>query len=119
MSCNYADGLSPYENKGVLGKAEKFDSEELVNEKCKKLVKMILASKHTVIHTGAGISTSAGIPDFRLVAVDIAVIVDYEVVTLLFILEALMVFGRWRKREKNLQLMFHSLTRHLQKRTWL
>lgn len=65
MSCNYADGLSPYDNKGVLGTAEQFDDEETVNEKCEQLAKMILASNHTVVHTGAGISTSAGIPDFR------------------------------------------------------
>uniref|UniRef100_A0A240PMX2 protein acetyllysine N-acetyltransferase n=1 Tax=Anopheles christyi TaxID=43041 RepID=A0A240PMX2_9DIPT len=65
MSCNYAEGLSKYENKGVLGAAEIFDAAELVEEKCEQLVKMILASKHTVVHTGAGISTSAGIPDFR------------------------------------------------------
>lgn len=30
-----------------------------------KLVDMILAAKHVVVHTGAGISTSTGIPDFR------------------------------------------------------
>ncbi|XP_053667492.1 NAD-dependent protein deacetylase Sirt6 [Anopheles marshallii] len=65
MSCNYAEGLSQYDNKGVLGLAEIFDAPELVEEKCEQLVKMILASKHTVVHTGAGISTSAGIPDFR------------------------------------------------------
>ncbi|XP_053681429.1 NAD-dependent protein deacetylase Sirt6 [Anopheles nili] len=65
MSCNYAEGLSKYENKGVLGVAEVFDSPELIENKCEQLVKMMLSSRHTVIHTGAGISTSAGIPDFR------------------------------------------------------
>lgn len=37
----------------------------MVNEKCAALADMIKSSKHVVIHTGAGISTSAGIPDFR------------------------------------------------------
>lgn len=44
-----------------------FDDENTVDEKCAKLAQMILASKHVVVHTGAGISTSAGIPDFRYV----------------------------------------------------
>uniref|UniRef100_A0A1B6K2Q4 protein acetyllysine N-acetyltransferase n=1 Tax=Homalodisca liturata TaxID=320908 RepID=A0A1B6K2Q4_9HEMI len=65
MSCNYADGLSPYENKGVLGVDEKFDSKEEVAEKVATLAAWIQESNHVVIHTGAGISTSAGIPDFR------------------------------------------------------
>lgn len=42
-----------------------FDDEKTVDDKCAKLAEMILASKHVVVHTGAGISTSAGIPDFR------------------------------------------------------
>lgn len=42
-----------------------FDDEKTVDEKCATLAQMILASKHVVCHTGAGISTSAGIPDFR------------------------------------------------------
>uniref|UniRef100_A0A182JG02 protein acetyllysine N-acetyltransferase n=1 Tax=Anopheles atroparvus TaxID=41427 RepID=A0A182JG02_ANOAO len=42
-----------------------FDLPELIETKCEELAKMILASRHTVVHTGAGISTSAGIPDFR------------------------------------------------------
>ncbi|CAH2049497.1 unnamed protein product, partial [Iphiclides podalirius] len=65
MSCNYAEGLSPYEHKGVLGIPEKFDAIDKLNEKCEVLSHLISESKHVVIHTGAGISTSAGIPDFR------------------------------------------------------
>ena len=66
MSCNYADGLSPYDHKGKLGQAEIFDSPEEVDRKVDLLAKWISEeSSHTVFYTGAGISTSAGIPDFR------------------------------------------------------
>ncbi|KAL5278017.1 SIRT6 family protein [Megaselia abdita] len=43
----------------------KFDDADTVELKCKQLVDLIKSSNHTVVHTGAGISTQAGIPDFR------------------------------------------------------
>uniref|UniRef100_A0A336K0Y7 protein acetyllysine N-acetyltransferase n=1 Tax=Culicoides sonorensis TaxID=179676 RepID=A0A336K0Y7_CULSO len=65
MSCNYAEGLSDYDNKGVLGIQERFDTEDEIHIKCRQLADLILNAKKVVVHTGAGISTSAGIPDFR------------------------------------------------------
>lgn len=65
MSCNYAEGLSDYHDKGILGVAERFDDEESVTQKCRQLADWMLTAKKVVIHTGAGISTAAGIPDFR------------------------------------------------------
>ncbi|KAI2810623.1 hypothetical protein RDWZM_002455 [Blomia tropicalis] len=65
MSVNYASGLSEYENKGVCGLNEIFDNEENLFKKAQQLSKWICESKHCVIYCGAGLSTAAGIPDFR------------------------------------------------------
>jgi mono-ADP-ribosyltransferase sirtuin 6 len=87
MSLDYAGSLSPYENKGKCGLAEKFDDLDQVKckkkknylpehmtsqliflysqAKCERLATLIRESKRIVALTGAGISTSCGIPDFR------------------------------------------------------
>ncbi|CAF3278170.1 unnamed protein product [Rotaria socialis] len=44
---------------------EYFDNPEELDEKIKKLADLIRNAKHFVVYTGAGISTSAGINDFR------------------------------------------------------
>jgi len=44
---------------------EHFDDEDVLEKKIKELARLIKRSKHLVAFTGAGISTSAGIPDFR------------------------------------------------------
>lgn len=64
-SDGYAGRLSEYSNKGVCGLPETTDSQRLFQSKVSKLAKMMQEAKHIVVLTGAGISTSAGIPDFR------------------------------------------------------
>lgn len=44
---------------------EKEESPEIIRNKADNLVTMIRNSKHVIIYTGAGISTSASIPDYR------------------------------------------------------
>ncbi|KAG6414373.1 hypothetical protein SASPL_127095 [Salvia splendens] len=65
MSLGYAEKLSFIEDVGNVGMAEFFDPSHVFQEKVERLARMIQKSKHMVVFTGAGISTSCGIPDFR------------------------------------------------------
>lgn len=65
MSLGYAEKLSYIEDVGKVGMTEYFDPPHVLQEKIERLALMIKTSKHLVVFTGAGISTSCGIPDFR------------------------------------------------------
>lgn len=65
MSLGYAEKLSYREDVGTVGMPEIFEPPELVQNKIEELAAMVQKSKHLVVFTGAGISTSSGIPDFR------------------------------------------------------
>lgn len=65
MSVNYAAGLSPCEDKGVCGLQEVFDEVNDIEQKTALLANWIREAKCVTLYCGAGISTAAGIPDFR------------------------------------------------------
>jgi hypothetical protein len=64
MSVGYASRLRPGVNYGPCGLPELSSSSRELQWKTKALIQIILESKHLVVFTGAGISTSCGIPDF-------------------------------------------------------
>lgn len=62
---DYNSLLTPGIWRGNCGQREIIEKVPQMREKCKQLAQWISESKHFVVFTGAGISTSAGIPDFR------------------------------------------------------
>lgn len=64
-SDNYAGRLSEYKNKGVCGLPELQETKRSLDAKVQKLISMIEHANHIVVLTGAGVSTGAGINDFR------------------------------------------------------
>ena len=66
-SLGYAERLSWKEDVGGrLGDPEVLDSGDLAScPKLAELVRLVQRAERVVVHTGAGVSTAAGIPDFR------------------------------------------------------
>ncbi|GJP37712.1 hypothetical protein CLOM_g22136 [Closterium sp. NIES-68] len=65
MSAGYAAKLSYREDVGTVGSPEYEDSGEALRSKLHQLVGIFKSSRRVVAFTGAGISTAAGVPDFR------------------------------------------------------
>ncbi|CAD5220839.1 unnamed protein product [Bursaphelenchus xylophilus] len=65
MAHEYADLLSDYEHKGTVGAPEFYDTDEESDSKLMTLAEWIQQAQTILVITGAGISTSAGIADFR------------------------------------------------------
>lgn len=65
MVLDYNSRLKPMRQKGLCGDKEKFDSSSQLLAKVDELGNLMRSSNYTVVFTGAGISTSAGIADFR------------------------------------------------------
>lgn len=65
MSLAYAQKLSNKQDVGAVGMPEFFDPPYILQHKVEQLAIIVQKSKHLVAFTGAGISTSCGIPDFR------------------------------------------------------
>lgn len=62
---DYNSRLKPQIDKGLCGDPEIVESEQSLDKKVQELVDLVRESNRIVIFTGAGISTSSGIPDFR------------------------------------------------------
>ncbi|KAJ8614462.1 hypothetical protein CTAYLR_000833 [Chrysophaeum taylorii] len=61
----YASRLSAYPHKGVTGLPEREDTARVLKPKLARLAELVRSARGVVALTGAGISTAAGIPDFR------------------------------------------------------
>lgn len=65
MAKSYNERLKEIRYKGLCGDPEVVDIHDILNSKVDKLCTLINASNYIVLFTGAGISTSSGIADFR------------------------------------------------------
>lgn len=66
MSLGYAERLSFREDLGgQLGDKEHLDPPAALEKKALELAEQIRAARRVFLFTGAGISTSCGVPDFR------------------------------------------------------
>ncbi|GMS88600.1 hypothetical protein PENTCL1PPCAC_10775, partial [Pristionchus entomophagus] len=65
MSINYNAALAPYDNKGRVGMEELTESHHELEDKITALAGLLKESKCCMAIIGAGVSTAAGIADFR------------------------------------------------------
>lgn len=62
--CRICSCVSP-SPRWFVSSAQIFDPPEELERKVRELADLIRSSSNVVFHTGAGISTASGIPDFR------------------------------------------------------